>query len=97
MATLRLPDLGPIVGHTTRVPLCLCLCLPVLSGCASVPKETVELSTAVGDDIRELHTGYLRSNKSELGQVTPKSIDGLRALTHQQVTRAKSIPCACCA
>ena len=44
--------------RTALVPLWLCLCSLVLSGCASVPKETVELSTAVGDDIRELHTGY---------------------------------------
>ena len=44
--------------RTTRVPLLVGLCLLVLSGCASVPKETVELSTAIGDDIRELHTGY---------------------------------------
>ena len=34
----------------------------------------------------------LRSNNSELGQVTPKGIDGLRALTHQQVTGAKEHP-----
>ncbi len=34
------------------------LCLLLLLGCASVPKETVELSAAVGNDIRELHTGY---------------------------------------
>ena len=44
--------------RTALVPLWLCLGLLGLSGCASVPKETVELSTAIGDDIRELHTGY---------------------------------------
>lgn len=44
--------------RTASVPLLFCLGVLALSGCASVPKETVELSTAVGNDIRELHTGY---------------------------------------
>ena len=34
----------------------------------------------------------LRSNNSELGEVTPKGIDRLCALAHQQVTRAKEHP-----
>lgn len=50
---------GPgTIRRAARVPFWLCLVLPALPGCASVPKETVELSTAVGDDIRELHAGY---------------------------------------
>ena len=57
VATPRLPGLGPIC-RAAFVPLRLCLFLLVVPGCASVPKETVELSTVVGDDIRELHTGY---------------------------------------
>ncbi len=39
-------------------PLLLCLGILVVPGCASVPKETVELSMSIGDDLRELHTGY---------------------------------------
>jgi hypothetical protein len=34
------------------------LCLLLLSGCASVPKETVALSVAVGEDIQQLYSGY---------------------------------------
>ena len=47
-----------MIGKPRARQVSLSLGLLVLSGCASVPKETVELSTAVGDDIRELHTGY---------------------------------------
>ncbi len=35
-----------------------CIWFLWLSGCASVPKETVELSMAVGEDIQQLYSGY---------------------------------------
>ena len=37
---------------------CVALSLIVLSGCATVPKETVALSVAVGEDIQQLYSGY---------------------------------------
>ena len=35
-----------------------CIWFLWLSGCASVPKETVALSMAVGEDIQQLYSGY---------------------------------------
>ena len=37
---------------------CVALSLIVLSGCATVPKETVALSVAVGEYIQQLYSGY---------------------------------------
>ncbi len=44
-------------GRTT-LQTCIALGLIALSGCASVPKETVALSVAVGEDIQQLYSGY---------------------------------------
>ena len=47
-----------------RIYICvsfLAICLLGVSGCASVPEETVRLSYTVGQDIQELHNGYRRT------------------------------------
>lgn len=50
-------DVGRRRGRAA-LPLFFCLAALAIPGCASVPRETVELSAAVGADLRELHRGY---------------------------------------
>ena len=50
------------------------ICLLGLSGCASVPKEAVQLSYVVGQDIQELHNGYRRTVQISFEQIRQRGL-----------------------
>lgn len=55
-APTEIPDLR---SRMTRIARCtLLLTFLALSACATVPRESVQLSQAIGNDIQELHAGY---------------------------------------
>ena len=49
-------------------------CLLRLPGCASVPKEAVQLSYMVGQDIQELHNGYRRTVVFSFEQIRQRGL-----------------------
>ena len=59
-----------MVSSTKRIALALSGCLVLgMTACASVPKEAVALSVAVGQDITQLHTGYRESVRFAFNQM----------------------------
>ncbi len=56
-------------GRRTVLVGLLALGVSGLSGCATVPKEAVALSVAVGEDIQQLYTGYRRTIKLSFEQM----------------------------
>ena len=61
--------------HTRRWAVVLIgLSLLGLAGCATVPKEAVQLSYAVGQDIEQLHTGYQRTIRFSFDQIRQRGL-----------------------
>lgn len=45
-------------GYSVKQAICICALILLVSGCATVPKETVELSYAMGQDLNAIHSSY---------------------------------------
>lgn len=60
---------------TRLAPCTLILGLLFLSGCATVPKESVQLSQAIGNDIQELHAGYRTTIQAQFQQMRQSGLE----------------------
>ena len=56
-------------------PCTLILALFILSGCATVPGEAVQLSRAIGHDIQELHAGYRSTVQAQFRQMRKAGLE----------------------
>ncbi len=50
------------------------VCMLLTSACASVPKETVQLSYSIGQDIEQLHAGYSQAVRVSFGQMRQRGL-----------------------